>query len=140
MVIAAPNNNGQLVRWLERKGLLCFEVTFFATAALFFVAFSTIIIAVSLIVGGLFVAGVVLFGAADVQSLKVNKVDPPAQTKETTMQKDPTKQDEAQQQESATKEEADQKKDGVPRQDDAQKQDSPKRPRKKMRKRMKQMK
>ncbi|KAF0319756.1 hypothetical protein GQ607_013007, partial [Colletotrichum asianum] len=73
MTITTPNNNGQLARWLNRKGDLCFEIAFFATAAISFVALGAFIIALSLVVGGLLVAGVILFCAADMMSEKVNK-------------------------------------------------------------------
>ncbi|EQB44987.1 hypothetical protein CGLO_16195 [Colletotrichum gloeosporioides Cg-14] len=97
MTITTPNNGGQLARWLNRKGDLCFEVAFFATAAFSFVAFGVVIIALSLVVGGLLVAGVVLFGAASMVGEKVNKVAPPVQsqapTNETTKQRDTSKQE-----------------------------------------------
>ncbi|KAL3298137.1 hypothetical protein RB213_005558 [Colletotrichum asianum] len=91
MTITTPNNNGQLARWLNRKGDLCFEIAFFATAAISFVALGAFIIALSLVVGGLLVAGVILFCAADMMSEKVNKVAPrqqsQAQTKEMMKEK-----------------------------------------------------
>ncbi|KAJ0282526.1 hypothetical protein COL940_005078 [Colletotrichum noveboracense] len=116
MTITTPSNNGQLARWVNRKGDLCFEVAFFAAAAFVFVALGAVIVALSWVVGGLLVAGVILFGAADTMSDKVNKVASPeqsqAQAKEMMKQKDTIKQ------EGATKQGEARKKD-----DDAQEND-----------------
>ncbi|KAF5521145.1 hypothetical protein CGCA056_v006159 [Colletotrichum aenigma] len=126
MTITTPSNNGQLARWLNRKGDVCFEVAFFATAAIFFVALGAAIIALSLVVGGLFVAGVILFGAADTTSEKVNKVASPeqiqAQTKEMMKEKGTEKQ------ESAVEQDDVQKKDDAAQEndDDTQNKDGPK--------------
>lgn len=126
MTITTPNNNGQLARWLNRKGDLCFEIAFFATAAISFVALGAFIIALSLVVGGLLVAGVILFCAADMMSEKVNKVAPrqqsQAQTKEMMKQKGTIKQ------EGATEQDDVQKKDDdtLTKGDDTQSKDGPK--------------
>ncbi|KAJ0368745.1 hypothetical protein COL26b_010774 [Colletotrichum chrysophilum] len=117
MTITTPSNNGQLARWVNRKGDLCFEVAFFAAAAFVFVALGAVIVALSLVVGGLLVAGVILFGAADTMSEKVNKVASPeqsqAQAKEMMKQKDTIKQEGATKQGEARKKDDDtQNKDG----------------------------
>ncbi|KAF4854250.1 hypothetical protein CGCSCA4_v001714 [Colletotrichum siamense] len=123
MTITTPNNNGQLARWLNRKGDLCFEIAFFATAAISFVALGAFIIALSLVVGGLLVAGVILFCAADMMSEKVNKVAPrqqsQAQTKEMVKQKGATEQDDVQKKDDDTLTKGDdtQSKDGPKKQE-----------------------
>ncbi|KAF5500424.1 hypothetical protein CGCS363_v007372 [Colletotrichum siamense] len=133
MTITTPNNNGQLARWLNRKGDLCFEIAFFATAAISFVALGAFIIALSLVVGGLLVAGVILFCAADMMSEKVSKVAPgqqsQAQTKETMKQKGTIKQEGATEQDGVQKNYDDaQKKDDdiMEKGDDTQNKDGPK--------------
>ncbi|KAF4809831.1 hypothetical protein CGCSCA5_v011057 [Colletotrichum siamense] len=133
MTITTPNNNGQLARWLNRKGDLCFEIAFFATAAISFVALGAFIIALSLVVGGLLVAGVILFCAADMMSEKVNKVAPrqqsQAQTKEMMKQKGTIKQEGATEQDDVQKNYDDaQKKDDdiMEKGDDTQTKDGPK--------------
>ncbi|KAF4921582.1 hypothetical protein CGCVW01_v005894 [Colletotrichum viniferum] len=127
MTITTPSNNGQFARWVNRKGDLCFEVAFFAAAAFVFVALGAVIVALSLAVGGLLVAGVILFGAADTMSEKVNKVASPeqiqAQTKEMMKQKDTERQESAMEQDDVQKMEEDAQEND----DDTQNKDGPKR-------------
>ncbi|KAE9582434.1 hypothetical protein CGCF415_v006746 [Colletotrichum fructicola] len=144
MTITTPNNNGQLARWLNRKGDLCFEIAFFATAAISFVALGAFIIALSLVVGGLLVAGVILFCAADMMSEKVNKVATrqqiQAQTKEMMKQKGTIKQEGATEQDDVQKNYDDaQKKDDdiMEKGDDTQNKDGPKKQKTKKKKKQK---
>lgn len=129
MTITTPSNNGQLARWVNRKGHLCFEIAFFAAAAFVFIALGAVIVTLSLVVGGLLVAGVTLFAAADTMSEKVNKVASPeqieAQAKEMMKLKDTEKQESAMEQDDVQKKDDDVQEND----DDTQNKDGPKKTR-----------